>query len=153
MIQIVEGLYLGNREAARDLSRLKAAGITHVVNCTEELPNYHEGELAYLGLGMQDPDPAFSRHISAACRFMHDARASGRVLVHCFAAVSRSPSVVLAYFCHMGHTLDAAARLLASLVWTDPDHLFLRQLAAHVGADLSDEELRAVANVLVGRAE
>jgi predicted protein tyrosine phosphatase len=152
MIRIIEGLYLGHREDARDLVRIEGAGITHVLNCTEELPNYHEGRLTYLKLNLRDPDPAFQRNIVPACRFIDEARAAGGVLVHCFAAVSRSPSTVLAYLCHTGHTLEAAARLLASLVWTDPDHLFLRQLADHTGAALSDEELRGVANVLVGRA-
>jgi atypical dual specificity phosphatase len=152
MIQIVEGLYLGHREDARDLTRIEAAGITHVLNCTEELPNYHEGRLTYLKLNLLDPDPTFRRRILPACRFIDEARAAGRVLVHCFAAVSRSPSVVLAYLCHTGLPLDRAARLLAGLVWTAPDHLFLRQLADHAGAALSDAELRALANVLVGRA-
>lgn len=151
MIHIVEGLYLGHREDARDLDQLERVGVTHVLNCTEELPNYHEGRLAYLKLGMRDPDPAFAGHIAGACRFLDEARQGGRVLVHCFAAVSRSPSVVLAYLCHLGHPLDRAARLLADIVWTNPDHLFLRQLADALGNTISDTELRAVSLILVGR--
>lgn len=153
MIEIVEGLYLGHREDARDLAGLSRVGVTHVLNCTEELPNYHDGQLTYLKLGMRDPDPAFAGHIAGACRFIDEARANGRVLVHCFAAVSRSPSVVLAYLCHLGHPLERAARLLAATVWTDPDRQFLRQLAEHLGEAPTDEELRAVSLVLVGRTD
>jgi atypical dual specificity phosphatase len=151
MIQILDGLYLGNREAARDLRRLKQAGITHVLNCTCELPNYHEGELVYLALGLLDPDPQFRLNIRTACAFIDDARKQGKVLVHCFAAVSRSPSVVLAYLCHLGDTLDRAAERLARVVWTAPDRIFLQQLAEHLGVACSDRTLRRLENVLQGR--
>lgn len=35
-------IYVGNEQAARSRSILDAAGITHVVNCTENIPNFHE---------------------------------------------------------------------------------------------------------------
>jgi hypothetical protein len=151
MIEIMKGLYLGNREAARDLGRLREAGVTHVLNCTCELPNYHEGELVYLALGLLDPDPQFHRHIRAACAFIDEARQQGKVLVHCFASVSRSPSVVLAYLCHLGDPLERAAHRLAGLVWTAPDRIFLTQLAEHLGEPCDEDTLRRLEDVLQGR--
>jgi hypothetical protein len=151
MIQILEGLYLGNREAARDLARLKEAGITHVVNCADELPCYHAGELVYLALRLRDPDDTFHDRIADFCAFIDEARQQGRVLVHCFAAVSRSPAVVLAYLCHLGHELEAAAGLLGAAVWTDPAPTFLAQIAAHRKLEYTREQLDAVADVLLGR--
>src|SRR6478672_2298807 len=129
MIQILEGLYLGNRESARDLRRLEEAGITHIINCTEELPNYHEGRFIYLSMKLLDPDSGFRRHIPGVCAFIDDARRQGNVLVHCFASISRSPSVVLTYLCHLGDPLEQAAERLAGIVWTSPDPIFLAQLA------------------------
>jgi hypothetical protein len=151
MIEILEGLYLGNREAARDLKRLTEAGITHVVNCADELPNYHEGQLVYLALGLRDPDPNLGGHLARVCGFIDQGRKKGRVLVHCFAAISRSPAVVLGYLCHLGFSLEQAARWLGQAAWTDPDLIFLRQLAEHHGAVLGSVELERLAALLQGR--
>jgi hypothetical protein len=151
MIEIVERLYLGNRESARDLRRLRAAGITHVVNCTCELPNYHEGELIYLTLGLLDPDVNFRTRLPGVCTFIDDARKEGRVLVHCFAAHSRAPSVVLAYLCHLGDTLEQAARRLGAIAWCDPDLLHLRQIAEHRGEELPEGGLERLSRLLQGR--
>jgi hypothetical protein len=153
MIQILDNLYLGNRESARDLRRLREAGITHIVNCTCELPNYHEGELVYLTMKLLDPDPEYRRHIDTVCAFIDDARAKGKVLVHCFASISRSPSVVLTYLCHLGEPLESAAARLAKIVWTSPDRLFLRQLAEHLGEEWTEEGLRRLEYMLQGRPD
>ena len=151
MIQILDNLYLGNRESARDLRRLKQEGITHIVNCASELPNYHAGEFIYLAMKLLDPDPEFHRHIVDVCTFIDDARKKGKVLVHCFASISRSPSVVLSYLCHLGDPLETAAARIAKIVWTSPDRLFLRQLAEHLGEDWTEERLREVEYTLQGR--
>lgn len=151
MIKILEGLYLGNREDARDLARLEMERVTHVVNCAAELPNYHDGTLTYLALKLYDPDPTFHTRIAPACAFIDDARKEGRVLVHCFAAVSRSPAIVLAYLCHLGDPIEQAARKLAAAAWTDPDLLFLRQISEHRGEELSGDDLERLSRVLQGR--
>jgi hypothetical protein len=153
MIRILEGLYLGNRESARDLKHLEAAGITHIVNCTQELPNYHEGRFTYLSMRLLDPDPDFHEHITTACAFIDEALKDGKVLVHCFASISRSPSVVLTYLCHLGDPLEQAARRLAGIVWTSPDRVFLAQLAEHLGVVQTDEQIRRLEYVLQGRPE
>jgi hypothetical protein len=151
MIEIIDNLYLGNRESARDLRRLREAGITHIVNCASELPNYHESEFVYLQLMLLDPDPEYHRHIEPVCAFLDDAREKGKVLVHCFASISRSPAVVLAYLCHLGEPLDRAAAWLAKLVWTAPDRIFLEQLVEHLGEEWTEERLREVEYTLQGR--
>jgi predicted protein tyrosine phosphatase len=153
MIQILESLYLGNRESARDLERLKKAGITHIVNCTQELPNYHEGHFTYHAMKMLDPDPDFGKHIVGVCAFIDDARREGKVLVHCFASISRSPAVVLTYLCHLGNPLERAAQRLAKIVWTAPDRIFLAQLAEHLGLRYTEQKLRLLEDTLQGRSE
>jgi len=153
MIRILDGLYLGNRESARDLRRLRDIGITHIVNCTSELPNYHEGHFVYLTMKMHDPDPGFHERIPGVCKFIDEGRKKGRVLVHCFAAMSRSPSVVLAYLCHLGDPLDKAAERLGGIVWTDPDSMFLEQLARHHSLAWDEYVMQKVALTLQGRIE
>ena len=151
MIEIMENLYLGNQQHAQDHGRLAAAGITHIVNCTQELPNYHAGRFHYHAMQMTDPDPAFHERIGAACTFIDEGRASGKVLVHCFAAVSRSPSTILAYLCHRGDTLEEAARRLAAIVWTCPDTTFLRQIARFRAMEYKIEQFERIGDILVGR--
>lgn len=153
MIEILEGLYLGNREDARDLGRLEAEGVTHIVNCAAEIPNYHEGTLTYLALKLYDPDPTFHTRIATACEFIDDARRDGKVLVHCFAAISRSPATVLTYLCHLGDSLESAAQKLSAKVWTDPDSLFIRQLAEHLGEKIAGEDLERLSRLLQGREQ
>jgi protein-tyrosine phosphatase len=152
MRRVIDGLYLGNREDARDLAGLEAVGVTHVVNCAEELPDYHEGTLTYLGLNLRDPDPAVRDHIDRTCAFIDAARKEGKaVLVHCFAAISRAPSTVLAYLCHLGDSVEAAARKLAAVAWTDPDVLFIKQVAEHSGMKVTDRDLERLSLILTGR--
>jgi predicted protein tyrosine phosphatase len=152
MIPVIDRLYLGNREMAKDLRRLKEGGITHIVNCADELPNYHPAEFRYLALRMKDPDPGLAAHIPTITSFVDEGRREGRVLVHCFAGVSRSPAVILAYLCHhTGEPLHAAARRMAAAVWTNPDLLFLAQIAAHLNTNLSSAELDGLSRLLCGR--
>jgi len=151
MKQILPALYLGNRDSAFDLAGLTAVGITHIVNCTIEVPNFHEGRFEYLHLKLYDPDPCFRDHLRRSCEFIDAGRREGGVLVHCFASISRSPSIVLGYLCHLGHQLEEAARQLGTIVWTDPDRLFLGQLVEHLGLVRSEEDLRALSCLLHGR--
>ncbi len=152
MIPVIEKLFLGNREMAKDARRLKEKGITHIVNCAEELPNYHPKEFRYLALRMKDPDPGLVTHLPGVATFIDEGRSRGGVLVHCFAGVSRSPAVILAYLCHhLGEPLPVAARQLAAAVWTNPDLAFLAQIAEHLKTPMSADELEAISRLLCGR--
>lgn len=151
MIEIVEKLYLGNRQHAEDHGALVATGITHIVNCADELPNYHEGRFVYHAMRMADPDPDFHQRIGPACAFIDEGRASGKVLVHCFAAVSRSPSTILAYLLHRGDTLEEAARRLAAVVWTCPAKTFLEQLARFRAQEQETHDFEGLSDILCGR--
>lgn len=152
MIRVLDRLFLGNDTAAQDLRCLRENAVTHIVNCAIELPNYHEGEFVYLTLGLRDPDPSFHRHLRRVCAFIDRARQdNGAVLVHCYAAISRSPSIVLAYLCHLGLSMEEAATRLGALVWTDPDRLHLEQLALRHGGPRSATEWERLTDLLHGR--
>jgi protein-tyrosine phosphatase len=152
MLAIIDRLYLGNREMAKDNRRLRENGVTHIVNCAEELPNYHPREFKYLSLKLKDPDPGLATALGDAIRFIDEGRAGGGALVHCFAGVSRSPAVILAYLCHHhAEPLESAARRLAHVIWTNPDLLFLSQVAAYFGQPITPEEAEAISRILTGR--
>ena len=104
--EIEKNLFLSDRNGAKDLSKLQALGITHVVNVTEppdeggvhnffqEMPNFK-----YLRLPLQDSDGAMiTPFFGQSYEFIHQAREQGHgVLVHCQQGVSRSPTIVVAY--------------------------------------------------------
>ena len=83
--------------------------ITHIVNCTSNLPNYLESNPAYryLRLPLQDRvDQDLTHVLTMALLFIHKALSenpSHRVLIHCFAGRSRSPSIAIAYLAWRDH--------------------------------------------------
>ncbi|CEP01926.1 hypothetical protein PBRA_002191 [Plasmodiophora brassicae] len=95
-------LYLGGARQALDLERLRKLGITHVLNVAGEVACFHaDAGIVYedLGKAVRDvPTYPICKHFGKAIAFIEDARScGGRVLVHCAAGVSRSPTMVIAY--------------------------------------------------------
>jgi diacylglycerol kinase (ATP) len=153
MWQIRPNLHLGDRDDARDLPRLRQRNITHILNCALEEACHHPRHLRYLHLKMHDPDPQFEQLITPACDFIDAAlRQPAGVLVHCSAGVSRSAATLLAYLaCRTPNiTLDGAARELSSQVLTNPDELFLSQLARRLHMPLDKRALRNLTETLLG---
>ena len=98
-------LWLGAGRDARNLEQLRAHGITHILNCADDVPNYHDREpgLAYLRLEIVDfgGDKGSARVFPAAAEFARGALAEGgqgRVLVHCANGSNRSATVCAALF-------------------------------------------------------
>ena len=134
MWRIVKNLYLGDWKDAHDRDLLIRTGVTHVLNCAEEVPCWHPEDFTYCHLQLTDPDPEFHEYIEGLCRFIRRGRKKGGVLVHCRAGWSRSPSAVLAYLCSRGQTLAEALELLRLRVgeenksFVEPDASFLEQI-------------------------
>jgi protein tyrosine phosphatase len=153
MWEVLPHLYLGDRHDSCDRALLSRHGVTHVVNCAVGLPCVFPSELRYLSLELEDPDREFSRRVPAAMTFIDEGHASGAVLVHCGAGVSRSAAVVLSYLCHLGRPLHEACAELSRAVLTGIDELFLSQIAAAQSITLSKQQLKSLSLVLAGRGE
>jgi hypothetical protein len=151
--EVLPDLFLGDRGDACDRDRLRRRGITHIVNCSRELPCPFEGEFVYLWLRMEDPDPAFGEKMPTFCQFIDAGRRQGKVMVHCTGGVSRSPAVILAYLCHLDGSLDTAAGRLSRAVQTGIDEVFFYPLARFHGRELNAGEIKALQQKLLGRAE
>jgi protein-tyrosine phosphatase len=94
-------VYVGNEQAARSRRMLDAANITHVVNCTDNIVNFHEDSprpLQYLRFPISFwPQHVDSSHASVLTfaqqlfDFIDAALASGgSVLIHCLAGAHRA---------------------------------------------------------------
>jgi len=108
-------IYVGNQSAAQNKSMLNKAGVTHVVNCTDNMPMYHERDpsrpkINYLRfpasfwMQHQNNIPAF---IQPLFDFVDAALAKGEnVLVHCLAGAHRAGTtgcLLLMYKANMAH--------------------------------------------------
>jgi hypothetical protein len=153
MWEILPDLFLGDHGDSRDRQRLREQGITHIVNCSKELPCPFEGEFVYLWLKLEDPDPAYEGKIPVFCAFIDAGRKQGKVMVHCTGGVSRSPAVILAYLWHLEDNLERAVERLRRAVPTGIDECFLFQLGRARGAELGSAEVKALQRRLLGGPE
>lgn len=112
-------VYVGNRDAASDRDVLRAHNITHVVNCTDSMPFFHEADatVSYLRFDVSawclrarnggraaDVD-AFTKPLFS---FVRAALARGEsVLVHCLAGAHRAGTTGCALLMELDG-LDAA---------------------------------------------
>ena len=101
--EIVQGIYLGAGRDAQNLAKMREHGITHVLNCADDVPNYHEidhPELKYLCLNIGDfgSDSGSGRTFGVAAEFCEEALKTGqsKVLIHCANGSNRSATVTIA---------------------------------------------------------
>ncbi|BDA50988.1 Protein-tyrosine-phosphatase MKP1 [Coccomyxa sp. Obi] len=98
--EVADGIFLGSDVVARNRETLRAAGVTHVINCVGFLyPAYFKDELTYLVLYLQDtPAEDITSVLYDVFDFIEAARSSGgHVLLHCSQGVSRSATLAIAY--------------------------------------------------------
>lgn len=98
MNRIIDRVFLGNLQSAQDFTRLKQAGITHILTVAADIQPQYPKDFTYKVISIADASQAsLLRHFPGAISFMQDGINKGGVLVHCHAGVSRSSSCVIAY--------------------------------------------------------
>ncbi|CAF3180483.1 unnamed protein product [Rotaria sp. Silwood2] len=133
MTEILPHIFVGNILDAQSRDRLTQNGITHIVNCTPDLPFYWEKKYEYMRINILDsPSQNIRKYFEDFIEFVDNALRikTNNVLVHCSAGISRSPTLVLAYAMKKNRwTLDEAfdkMRKLRQIV--DPNVSFIIQL-------------------------
>lgn len=127
---ITERLAVGEAAAGRHLPTLRRSGITAIVDASNEEGNPRFPGIAYLDVPIADPDERIVEFIPRVVAFVDDHLSRGRVLIHCVAGISRSPSLALCYLHEKeGWSLEEAlARIQARRERADPHPTFRRVL-------------------------
>lgn len=85
---------------ARNWELLSSLGIGHILNVTSDCPNFfEENGIVYQQVPIDDTwQQNISSYFYSSIEFIRSAQAANsKVLVHCKAGVSRSPTIVIAY--------------------------------------------------------
>jgi len=100
--QLRPWLFLGDAEAAHSLHILQTNKITHILNVAEDVENMFPDDFQYENLHVKDfgQDSGISRVFEQAAKFAEEVKKSEgkKLLVHCFAGMNRSPTIIIALF-------------------------------------------------------
>ncbi|KAL2793489.1 protein-tyrosine phosphatase-like protein [Aspergillus keveii] len=133
-------LYVAPASAASSLQFLQKHEITIIISIGKTPSHRHTSietehgprSIIYHRLSLEDKEDArITKCVEAACIIIDEASASNRrVLVHCSAAISRSPAVVAGYLIRRrGYSLDAALEALRKVrPVVSPNRGFIEQL-------------------------
>jgi atypical dual specificity phosphatase len=137
MSRILENLWLGSIDYIHDFEFLKENKITHIITLFDK--NVSTAEMVILNIKQKlikiydnDAEP-IGDHFESCVKFIDLALAGGgAVYVHCFAGISRSPTIVAAYLIksHGMNDCDALDFIKTKRPEIDPNYGFRSALAA-----------------------
>lgn len=128
--RICLGIYLSTDIGARQYSRLRALGIKQILCVGKELKAHMDPRFECRYISIHDAEEEdIKQHFKGTLEWM----SAKPTLVHCFAGISRSPTIVLAYLMkHYGHTLERALSICKDArPRIEPNPGFLKQLEAY----------------------
>ena len=129
---ILDKIYVGDEDVSRDIAALKERNITHIISVTGSTLKggvyvTHTDFKYHRINGVRDSqDAKLSPHLAGAIEFLDGA--SGNVLIHCQAGISRSSSIAIACVMHMtGVSMEQAydtVKAARSIIGPEPEFLF-----------------------------
>jgi predicted protein tyrosine phosphatase len=132
MNQILDQLWLGDMVGASNKFLLKKNGITHILTVAMGLMPKFPTQFTYKLISILDcPSANLKVHFQPCIKFLKDSiQSGGTVLVHCFAGVSRSTTIVIAYLMQeFGMTMaEALKHVKKQRYFINPNDGFRRQL-------------------------
>ncbi|KAI9314209.1 crystal Structrue of A mitogen-activated protein kinase Phosphatase, Skrp1, partial [Dichotomocladium elegans] len=130
--EIFPNLWIGGYKAYEDLSFLKKNKIEAILTLGHFKEQYPTNEFTHKIIAIADnPEANILVHFPEAIEFIDGALDAGkRILVHCLAGVSRSPTIVSAYLMNKRHIHPKAALALIKQKrpFVNPNPGFMDQL-------------------------
>ncbi|CAD8054425.1 unnamed protein product [Paramecium primaurelia] len=124
-------LYLGNINAANDSQYLKNHNVGAVLSIIDTSDIKLDRSIIHLWIAAEDrEDVQITRYFEQAANFIKDHLQHTNVLVHCYAGISRSSSLIIAYLIkYAGLSLkEAIIKLKNQRPQVDPNDGFMDQL-------------------------
>ncbi|MEJ7644874.1 MAG: dual specificity protein phosphatase [Chryseolinea sp.] len=123
--QITANLFLGGQYSLTGLNKLKAMGITGIVNMRETsiYPEARYEGFRHLHLPTIDNTPPTLEALVTGADFIDDEirNKGGKVYIHCRQGLGRGPSMAIAYLLKLGTTYDDAFALIRKVrTFIDP---------------------------------
>ena len=142
-------LSIGNECDAKNKDLLIKEGITHIINVTKNIPLYHENsdniKIKYLRVPVNDGcDQDIKKYFDETNEFIDQVKQqNGKVLVHCQAGISRSPTIVIAYLMNKNHTTLTETYNTVKKIRTivEPNFLFYSQLYEYEFRKQSEDKM------------
>lgn len=99
MSEIIPGLFLGGEEAASDKTKLKEMDVTTILNITDHIPFHYESDFTYHRIPITDNlNINIRQYFERTCEIIDNIiENKQKILVHCYAGISRSATIVIAY--------------------------------------------------------
>jgi protein-tyrosine phosphatase len=97
--EIISGLYLGKYTSVLNTNWIKETGITHNIDLSQMIPTYVCSGLDRKIIDITDEKSSnISFYFEECNKYIDDALATnGKILVNCYAGISRSATIVAAY--------------------------------------------------------
>lgn len=113
--QITANLFLGSQYSLIGMQKLKALGITAIVNMREH-PVFEESQYEgfhYLHLSTLDNTPPPLEVLLKGAEFVtNEITSGGKVYIHCRQGLGRGPTMTIAYLISTGLTFEDAFKLV-----------------------------------------
>lgn len=129
-------LFIGSSADAKNIGFLKSNRIRYILNCSDNVPNYHQKDnlsFEYCRLPLSDNESERLDHHYQKCWEFFDrclTREDGCLLVHCKLGISRSAACLMSFlikFMRMSYS-EALHLLETSRETVDPNTIFRQQL-------------------------
>ena len=96
MDEVVDRLFIGDEDDAKNGASLKKKNIRAIINCTTRVENYFERQgIAYLRLMLEECSHITLEIAEKIHAFVQEHRPKHGILVHCSAGAQRAPAIVI----------------------------------------------------------
>lgn len=129
--KINENLYISDISPIYDLRFLKETGITHILTTVLGIEPQFPNDFKYMTVNSRDTETEdLQQYFNKTSKYIDEAiKNNGKILVHCSYGISRSATIIIAYFIWKGYSFEKAYNLVKSKrEIINPNESFMIQL-------------------------